>query len=119
MIEYYKSINFRDIPEKGRNFNQFESDSILKLSSQFSIEENEVYFGTKRMYYKISGRGKPKRYSRLREIMLRILVDDDEWYYLLLNFSGNDYRMEKFFKCDQFEGLIDCIKKEVIGHRIK
>lgn len=45
-------------------------------------------------------------------INIDIYFDEDEWYLVRMIFRSDD--TAKFFKCDQLEGLIDCIRNEVI-----
>jgi len=51
------------------------------------------------------------KYNRLRgNPSLYIHKSNDEWYYVVVScVLDND---EKTFKCDQFDGLLNCLKKE-------
>ena len=47
-------------------------------------------------------------YYRYRYVVYKL---DDEWFYVIVS----DYRFDKFgihryYKCDQIDGLIDCLK---------
>ena len=54
-------------------------------------------------------------YFRYKYVVYKL---DDEWFYLIVN----DYRVEEFskygihryYKCDQIDGLIDCLKNVMI-----
>ena len=43
-------------------------------------------------------------YERNEKYLFDIIESEDEWFYISTYYEG------KFYKCDQFEGLIECIK---------
>ena len=49
-------------------------------------------------------------------IDIDILTDDDEWFYVRIITKYDKYgsSVQEYFKCDQFDGLSECIKREVI-----
>jgi len=52
------------------------------------------------------------------EYIQEIRVDKviDEWYYLKLTISEDDYH---YYKCDQLDGLLDCLKMIKDKHFIR
>jgi hypothetical protein len=51
---------------------------------------------------------KPSKKSKTLENIMYIVKLEDDWYYLY------DCYPNKFYKCDQFDGLLKCIKDNII-----
>ena len=53
--------------------------------------------------------------------MADIIETEDEWFYLLIRGYNplGSLLDNKFYKCDQFEGLLKCIEKELKTMKIK
>lgn len=52
----------------------------------------------------------------IERVDIDILQSDDEWFFVRIIYNGTitSWRGHSYFKCDQFDGLVDCIKNEVI-----
>lgn len=51
----------------------------------------------------------------VNRVDIDILCDNDEWYHVrIISMNGSHLTTHSYFKCDQWDGLIDCIKNEVI-----
>jgi len=52
--------------------------------------------------------------SGINRVDVDVLVNNDEWYFVRLIHNNK----HEYFKCDQKEGLIECIKKELLTNKI-
>lgn len=97
-IDLYKEVDIDDAFLSHISFTQKEIDKL----------EN---FG-----FKTLGHGKPsKQYTLLRAYAIGTiyLYKLEDEYYVLRHVSTNIPVVgQKFYKCDQLDGLLDCLKKE-------
>jgi hypothetical protein len=48
----------------------------------------------------------------IKDYRIEIFKLPDDWFYVLFEYGGNYYYLtEKFWKCDQFDGLLELLKK--------
>lgn len=77
------------------------------------IEVEKAYTSRTKLVYK-----RPESRSEhgigLR-IDVDILTDHDEWFYVRVIIQRGINTIHLYFKCDQFDGLVECIKREVIS----
>lgn len=87
------AVSFIDMSLKTFNeINSFISDELIVSRSSYPINENKS----------IIGMTITKRLSTAY-----IVVGEDEWFYVTSNFKSRFYQD---YKCDQIQGLIDCLK---------
>lgn len=67
---------------------------------------------TKLIYKRLDSRSE---YGIGLRIDIDILTDHDEWFYVRVIIQRGINTIHLYFKCDQFDGLVECIKKEVIS----
>lgn len=85
----------KGLPDKVEDLVPFSSHQIDKLLGFGFLDTNNNYKNIL-----------DKRFSIDGDII--VYKTDDEWYYL------SDDRYEyNFYKCDQWEGLMNCLKKEL------
>jgi hypothetical protein len=91
------------VDRMGHNFYRSEIKSILSIfPKDFKFEFSEGFLG---------GVDEAEIYiKRGRYTYYRINKYEDEWF-IFADLSTADY---KFYKCDQLDGLLDCIQKNVI-----
>ena len=53
-----------------------------------------------------------KRESPISSRKIFIYALEDEWYSLAVGFDLEHQTFEEYYKCDQWDGLLDCLKKE-------
>lgn len=53
-------------------------------------------------------------YKFTRISILEIVKFDDEWYYLFISKANEDKSMDNYYKCDQFNGLLQCLKDNLL-----
>ena len=118
-IKYFESSNFytlkSDIDSPVKPFSNEECESII---SMFNIPGKTL------------GNMGPSHYGiilqdKTWEACIKLYQSHDEWYYAVISDiedHPNEQRLysrfrvinSKVFKCDQWDGLIECIKKEFL-----
>ena len=81
---------------------EFESEKIIKVFNRLNVIKTGSYYIGSNTY----------------RTSIRILKDIDEWYYVIIVYSSgslprNSSGFNHYFKCDQWDGLIECIKMEI------
>lgn len=96
-IEFYEKIRTWHEGRKNlRVINNNERTDIINMFQDLKKSTNSM--------------SKIKFISGVNKVDIDILTDDDEWYFV--RFIHNN--KHEYFKCDQKEGLIECIKRELI-----
>jgi len=87
--------------------------SLFKEIKFYTISQRDIDFITKSISMPITNTPDPKGIAvnsvivRLKYHDLHILMDGDEYFYIV-DFVYGGYNV---YKCDQREGLIDCLKE--------
>ena len=56
-------------------------------------------------------------YTEISKVDIKIYDAPDEWFFVCLRFvpKYGESKPQRIFKCDQWEGLIKCLREEVIN----
>ena len=133
--KYYSRVVYNpneDIVNRNQQLiNESEINKILSIFPQFYKLKYTTYSIGGDIKYPL---GKDEKYKKWREI--KVYIDDDEWYHLYIidyrkdispyiidatHPAGGEHYYRKikdynreWYKCDQWDGLIQCIKDKVI-----
>jgi hypothetical protein len=110
-MKYLKEYNqwYRDsspeetIHKKHVDFTQEEYDKLLWLFSDIGMYIEFDYWVESIIYVKNEDRDGKDLY--------RIFKVEDDWYYLVGYFGGEI----SYYRCDEFQGLLECIKDKIIN----
>lgn len=116
MTDLYQKVDYFDFGViNGRGAKELspeQMDVIIKTFSGFrrpNLVEIKKYNLVRKI---ITSDDRNKLIYIPHNIDISIYVDNDEWYYLRI--ANPELRNLLFYKCDQWDGLIECIKNEVI-----
>ncbi len=92
-----KYINYEEI-SRVDFFSQIRKDTTSDIKRRLELEfPTLLIFKTEGTY----------RFNIKNGVLVVIFESRDEWFYVFVDYPKQDM----YYKCDQFDGLIDCLKQ--------
>ena len=122
IFHFYRTHpSMRENPANLKNLEFIQSNWVDFTQSEISTIHNLIPKSTYEINPHVGGDGIPEasieytKYEHTRNKLIFIVKTKDEWYYVKLNYWNITAikRVESitsYYKCDQFEGLLKCIK---------
>ena len=113
MSKYYTNISIREGLNK-KELSKVDIDKLLSISNKFRKPKKNKWYNNpisknimSHFLY---------RKSKYECIHADVYVDKDEWYYIVtIHISGKLYALKSTFRCDQWDGLLQCINDEILN----